>query len=154
MSNEKIAICQGWRLPIQCPKYLRKFEEYFLQRYVRENIPLVSIDNNMYRVEIVKRFLPIPEKAGGYTDMYLRRKVTEHGYLWIVKTDVVSEHIKPSVWKYLNIYRKSARTARICHEITGITFHRLIVRFLFSHSRSRTNYKIKRTNAYIILPAC
>jgi glycosyltransferase involved in cell wall biosynthesis len=92
--DDKIAVVQGVR--VYTHPVLRKLLEFMTERYGDE-IPNYSIDNNLYRTEVIKKLeTPIPcnEKNASIA-------LSKKGFKWISDNDVVSEHIRPSLLHFI-----------------------------------------------------
>jgi glycosyltransferase involved in cell wall biosynthesis len=89
MKNNKVAVAQGVRVGTN--PVLRKIDEYIIERMDERAKPLhVSIDNNLYRTGIIRKFGT--NTVGG--PMHVK------GFKWIIDLTVVSDHIRPSI-RYL-----------------------------------------------------
>lgn len=107
MQDAKVAVAQGIRLPTH--PTLRKLAEYseydkaiapgllFRQRRKGQLSIANSIDNNIYRTDIIKRLGGFPITCPLFTDGYLFDIVESNGFKWIVDPRVVSEHIRPGL---------------------------------------------------------
>jgi len=124
LSDEKIAVVQGLRLPIYCPSYMRKFEEYRFEWFKRHGIQIVSIDNNLYRREVINKLLPVPLELRKYgVDLYLYSRILEMGYRWITLEHLISGHIrKGGLWIELKRYYRYCRGAQKLDKYTLKTF--------------------------------
>lgn len=56
-----------------------------------------SIDNNIYRTDIIRRVGGFPNTCVVCTDSWLKRNLEATGYKWIVDASVVSEHVRSGV---------------------------------------------------------
>jgi len=102
MEDAKVAVAQGIRLPTH--PILRKLVEYseydkaLARRNIKEQTSIAnSIDNNIYRTDIIKRLGGFPITCPLFTDGYLFDMVESSGFRWIVDSRVVSEHIRPGL---------------------------------------------------------
>jgi glycosyltransferase involved in cell wall biosynthesis len=92
--NDTMAVVQGVR--VYTHPVLRKLLEFMTERYGDE-IPNYSIDNNLYRTEVIKKLktrIPCNEKTAANV-------LNKKGFKWIFDNDVVSEHIRPSVLHFI-----------------------------------------------------
>lgn len=97
MSNPKVAVAQGMRLsnnPI-----MRSIERY---TSTRSGLKYTSVDNNLYRTEIIR-------KIGGFSTSHpisapkeLRERIWRKGYKWITDRTVVSNHLRGNVWSSID----------------------------------------------------
>ena len=93
----KVAVAQGWRISTQ--PTLRKFEEFGLRWFGGEK--LYSIDNNIYRTEVIRRLGGFPRNVRYHVDAVLRSRILKAGLEWITDTSVISEHLKPmTIFEY------------------------------------------------------
>ena len=98
MADSKVAVAQGLRFSTN--PTLRKFEEYVLSR--KEPDWFHSIDNNIFRTEVIRQLGGFPSEHPAYVDSALRRKIVdETPYKWIVDKTVVSNHIRESIDNYI-----------------------------------------------------
>ena len=82
MSDPKVAVVQGIRLATDLK--IRKLDEYiYAQREYR------SLDNNLYRTDVVKTF--------GLDDVHSALSMKQAGYSWLILDNVVSDHIRGGV---------------------------------------------------------
>jgi glycosyltransferase involved in cell wall biosynthesis len=79
MKNPQVGVVQGIRLSTE-PR-LRKLDAYEYQRRPDKR----SVDNNLCRTDVVKRF--------GFCESSSPGRMAKAGYSWLVKTDVVSDHM-------------------------------------------------------------
>jgi glycosyltransferase involved in cell wall biosynthesis len=92
--DDTMAVVQGVR--VYTHPVLRKLLEFMTERYGDE-IPNYSIDNNLYRTEVIKKLeTPIPcnEKNASIA-------LNKKGFRWVFDNDVVSEHIRPSLLHFI-----------------------------------------------------
>jgi hypothetical protein len=98
MADSKVAVAQGLRFSTN--PTLRKFEEYVLSR--KEPDWFHSIDNNIFRTNVIRELGGFPTDHPAYVDSVLRRKIVdETPYKWIVDKTVVSKHIRESIDNYI-----------------------------------------------------
>lgn len=91
MKNDKVAVAQGVRVATH--PILRKFDEYIIERRDERSKNLcLSIDNNIYRTKVLRKFgLNVHDHA------YARALLEEKGFKWIIDRNVISGHIRPSI---------------------------------------------------------
>lgn len=105
MKDAKVAVAQGIRLPTH--PALRKLVEYseydkaIAHRNMKEQVPFASIDNNIYRTDIIKRLGGFPTTCPLFTDGYLFDTVESSGFKWVVDLTVISDHIRPGLMNEL-----------------------------------------------------
>jgi glycosyltransferase involved in cell wall biosynthesis len=98
MVDSKVAVAQGLRFSTN--PTLRKFEEYVLSR--KEPDWFHSIDNNIFRTNVIRQLGGFPTDHPAYVDSVLRRKIVdETSYKWIVDKTVVSKHIRENIDNYI-----------------------------------------------------
>jgi len=92
MDNPQVAVAQGIRISTE--PILKKLEEYV---YDRRKVGEWSIDNNIFRTEVIRRLGGFPNDCPICVDIILRKKLLrETSYKWIIDTSVVSDHIRRS----------------------------------------------------------
>lgn len=109
MKDEKVAVAQGVRLPTH--KTLRKLAEYSEYDFFMEPGPLsrkrrkkmgthgwVTLDNTIYRTDIIRKLGGFPISCPLYVDAYLHTTLWKSGFKWVVDATVISEHIRPSLF--------------------------------------------------------
>ncbi|MEM3545936.1 MAG: glycosyltransferase [Candidatus Bathyarchaeia archaeon] len=97
LEQPNVAIAQGWRLSTH--PTLRKFEEFGLEWFGGEK--LYSLDNNIYRTEIIRRLGGFPRNVRYHVDAVLKSRILKAGLKWITDTSVISEHLKPmTIFEY------------------------------------------------------
>ena len=95
MSSVDIAVSQGIRIPTN--RTLRAIWP------TTENFVGYSIDNTIYRTEVLRMIGGFPRKCRVCTDGWLKRNIEDAGYRWIIDPTVVSWHIRSGVrstWKH------------------------------------------------------
>jgi GT2 family glycosyltransferase len=95
-SDPSVAVAQGVRLTTN--HVFKKIEEVCLER----NIPYRSIDNNMYRTEVIKKLGGFDPRFLISCDWELQERVQKAGYKWISDKTVVSDHIRGDLWNITN----------------------------------------------------
>jgi glycosyltransferase involved in cell wall biosynthesis len=94
MKNSEVAVAHGIRIATN--PVLRKLDEYTEARGYR-----ISLDNNIYRTEIVRKIGGFPDFCPISVDHGLMEEVRKAGYEWVVDGTVVSDHIRTSVKEYI-----------------------------------------------------
>jgi len=110
MDDPKVAVAQGVRIATH--PVTRKIEEFILEK--RDLLKMyISIDNNIYRTNVIKSLGGFPYHCPISVDQYLRDRVWQAGYKWIIDKTVVSSHIRPSIREDAeHVYRLSLQTER------------------------------------------
>ena len=109
MADSKVAVAQGLRFSTN--PTLRKLEEYVLNR--NEPDWFHSIDNNIFRTNMIRQLGGFPTDDPLYCDSGLRKKIiNETPYEWIVDKTVISEHIRESIEYYMEHERLVHAQAR------------------------------------------
>jgi hypothetical protein len=125
LADPDVAVAQGVRV-ITNP-ILKKIEETCLEKNVR----YTSIDNNLYRTELIKSLGGFDARCPISCDRDLQDRVWRAGYKWIVDKSVVSDHIRGTVRQSAeHIYRLSKIA-----DYPGLSFSSVVSRFLFSPIR-------------------
>jgi len=91
MKNDKVAVAQGVR--VSTHPFLRKFDEYIIDRRDERSRNLtITIDNNLYRTNVLRRFgINVHDHARA------RDLLEERGFKWVIDRSVISGHIRPGV---------------------------------------------------------
>jgi len=94
LKDDSVAIVQGVR--VYTHPVLRKLSEFMIKRkdYGFSNF---SIDNNIYRTELIKKFKI--HIYSGYLDT--AKFLRDNGFKWVCDTEIVSEHIRLSLRYFL-----------------------------------------------------
>jgi len=112
--DDKTAVIQGIRVNTGS-KLLEALDARY---YVDREIPFwyYSIDNNIYRTELIRW-------AGGYpyadpysSDGFLRKRLIDMGYKWRVEGNVVSAHLKDSYWRQMRQQVRAYATSKVLWE--------------------------------------
>jgi len=144
-NDENVAVAQGVR--VSTHPTLRKIEEYSLTKMLRYS----SLDNTMYRTEIIK-------KLGGYNHQYplsadrdLQDRILNRGYKWIVDRQLISDHLKTSV---RDSAKKIYNDLVICkYTKDKVKFRIILSIFAFSPIRGlQTAIKTKCPEAILVYP--
>jgi len=126
LANPDVAVAQGVR--VSTNPIFKKIEE----AYVERNLRYTSIDNALYRTELIK-------SLGGFNvgcpiscDYDLQERVLRAGYKWVVDKTVISTHLRGTI-------RQSAKHAYTLSEFASyhdkLSFSSVFSRFLFSPIR-------------------
>ena len=155
IEDDTVAIAQGVR--VYTHPVLRKLSEFMITRkdYGFTNF---SIDNNIYRTKLLKKFKI--HIYSGYLDTanFLRNK----GFKWICDINVVSEHIRPSLryfllhdYKmhnlFLSVSQKKKMLAKMLKLFITSPFRALQVSFKKKCPQIMVVYPVDR---FLILIAC
>ncbi len=124
--KENVAVVQGVRVSLN--KTLKIIEDLALNKKIRYS----SIDNNLYRTDIMKS-LDLPLKYPLGFDRALQDLILNKGFKWIVDKQLVSLHNKQS-------FMQAAK--KLCNDITrceymrdNVSFFRVLKIFCFSWVR-------------------
>ncbi len=102
LHDERTAISQGARVSSNKTLYALYEDRIGLDD---------SLDNNIYRTDVIKRLGGFPSTCLVCTDVWLRKKVESAGYKWIIDPSVVSEHIRSGIMHHIS---HSAYLHRFC----------------------------------------
>lgn len=92
--NEKVAVASGIRLANQ-PLALRKLEEYVMERYERRGSLYPTLDNTIYKTEIIRKLGCFPNLSVSIeVDLVLAKNIHSNGYIWKVDYSVKSMHLR------------------------------------------------------------
>lgn len=86
VTDPRVAVAQGWRAPTNRT----------LRAILADNVDY-SIDNNIYRTDIIRQVGGFPNTCVVCTDSWLKRNLEDAGYKWLVDARVVSEHVRSGV---------------------------------------------------------
>jgi hypothetical protein len=112
ISNVKVAVSQGVRVVAELT--LRRLDEYLIRRGLsREDNTCMSLDNNICKTSVVKSVSGFPEDCPICADRYLRKKIVEAGYKWLIDQNVISEHLQTSLSVY---YHHAYAVTKLCSE--------------------------------------
>lgn len=84
---ENVAASQGIRLSIN--PTLRAID-----KYAAEHGRVVSIDNNLYKTEIIRKLGGFKEQFYASADRDLQDRIRQNGYKWIINKNIISLHNK------------------------------------------------------------
>ena len=123
--DPQVAVAQGVRVTTN--PVFKKIEEVCLER----NIPYTSIDNNIYRTDLIKKLGGFDFRFPISCDRNLKERVTQAGYKWVSDKTVVSDHIRGGIRQSAkHFYELSKLDDPNNPSITPI-----LLRFLFSPIR-------------------
>jgi len=121
LADAKVASVQGIRHPTSLTLYAI---------YHDMDIETHSIDNNVFRTELIREIGGFPKKCILCTDSWLKLNVEAAGYKWIIKPNVVSGHVRSGVRNELKHKYWQAKT---CHcEIRRLSTHGELHNLLYS----------------------
>jgi hypothetical protein len=90
--DERVAIASGIRIS-NLPG-LRELDEYIIEEYERKNLIYPTLDNTIYKTNIIRKFgFPRLSISAGI-DIVLADKLRYQGYLWKVDYKVKSIHLR------------------------------------------------------------
>lgn len=134
IESREVAVAQGLRLS----RGSRPIEA--MERWALEHNQLlkgmVSIDNNLYRTDIIRKLGGYPRSRpgeGNWPDGLLFNNVFRNGYKWVVDPECISGHFRPSFWGYVRHFIGFSRR-RVWH-LPGESPYRHYARLLFSPLR-------------------
>ncbi|MEM3563677.1 MAG: hypothetical protein QXR19_10635 [Candidatus Jordarchaeaceae archaeon] len=90
LDDPTVAVAQGWRVASE--KTQKHLDEISVLAFGRN---LYSIDNNIYKTDVVRSVGGFSNKVFYHVDAVLRASIIAEGYRWICDTSVVSTHLKP-----------------------------------------------------------
>ena len=102
--QENVAVCQGIRIPTD-----KTLLAIFSGKDAWKGY---SIDNNLYRTNVIRTVGGFPRKCGTCTDGWLKKAVEGAGYEWVIDSNVVSRHIYTGIRHYWK--REEKLTACTC----------------------------------------
>jgi len=109
LDDEKVVCAQGIKLSTD--HTLRKLEEYVEARLPTHN-RFASIDNNVFRTDIVKGLGGFPTICPVCTDTILMKTILNRtSYRWVIDKSIVSLHMRESV---LHQIRHTYKQALLC----------------------------------------
>lgn len=134
IDNETVGAAQGIRLPDH--KLLRKLQEFKIQRIKKDARMTHSMDNTMYRTDVVRSVGGFPRLPGAGVDSILVQNMLKSGYEWVTDFDVVSLHLRQGVREEIKHYKGYAVAApMVSRHDPSINLHRMISTFCFSPFR-------------------
>jgi glycosyltransferase involved in cell wall biosynthesis len=96
--KKDVAVVQGLR--ISTHPIVRQIEIYGVERSkkdARHCRSHISIDNNLYKTDVVRMVGGFPTDCLISTDQFLRDKIEAKGYKWIIEPRMVSDHVRSSI---------------------------------------------------------
>ena len=144
LSDPEVAVAQGVRLTTN--PVFKKIEEFCLER----NIPYSSIDNNLYRTELIRSIGGFDPRFPLSCDRNLQDRVRKAGYKWIVDKTVFSDHIRGTVRQSSDhVYTLS----KFADSQDSASLSSVLSRFLFSPIRGvEISIKKECPQAVIVYP--
>lgn len=137
MQNPKIAVAGGIR--VFSDRLLRVISEFCLERSGRVE---VSMDNTIYKTQIIKALGGFPNECPICTDTILYKKINWFTpYKWIIDSTVVSVHLRKGMrheLKHLEIMSGKCKHTKLCgcYYIPHFTEPKLIIRPASASSNS------------------
>lgn len=92
VSIPNVAIIQGIRLSTH--PIMRKIETY---AYKRRGRPHISLDNTLYRTEVLRKIGGFSEECPSSVDLELFDRLSKQGYKWITDHTIISNHLKENL---------------------------------------------------------
>lgn len=134
INDKNVAAAQGVRLPDH--RLLRKLQEFKLERIQKDGRTTQSMDNTIYRTDVIRDFGGFPKLKGAGVDSILVQNVLKSGYKWITDVDVVSIHLRKGVKQEIrHYYGYAAAAPKVSVYDPSINFRRMILTFGFSPFR-------------------
>jgi len=134
LNNKNVIAAQGVRLP-DLP-VLRELQEYRLERNRKLRRMTHSMDNTIYKTEIMREIGGFPRLPGAGVDSILVQKVLKTKYKWITDYSVVSLHLRKNVWQDVNRFYWYGLVAPIVSKYDpSINLLRIVKTFFFSPIR-------------------
>ncbi|MHA1711081.1 MAG: glycosyltransferase family 2 protein [Candidatus Freyarchaeota archaeon] len=93
MKRGLVAVAQGWR--VSSHPILRAIEKAVVRVRGIVDIPLYSIDNNIYRTDVVRKLAGRLSGIRYAVDATLRARTLKSKLLWVTDVNVTSLHLKP-----------------------------------------------------------
>jgi hypothetical protein len=90
LDDPTVAVAQGWRTASEPTQ--RHLDEISVLIFGRG---LCSIDNNIYKTNIVKSVGGFSNTVFYHVDAVLKAKINAKGYRWVCDNSIVSRHLKP-----------------------------------------------------------
>lgn len=108
--SNRIAVAQGIRLPTD------KALSFLIHR--KDGGLAYSLDNTLYRTEIIRSLGGFPQVCLTCTDGLLKRRVEAAGYFWAIDTTLQSRHLKNGIrdyWKHWMKMQKLCSCSNKCY---------------------------------------
>jgi glycosyltransferase involved in cell wall biosynthesis len=122
MLKKNVAVVQGVR--ISTYPIVREIELYGVERSKRDAMHCrshISLDNNLYKTDVVRMVGDFPTDCLISTDQFLRDQIEAKGYKWIIEPRMISNHVRSSINEDLqHVYQleqKSKRTSIVKNSI-------------------------------------
>jgi glycosyltransferase involved in cell wall biosynthesis len=155
MNEKDVACAQGIRVSIN--PTLRLLEEYAIKE---RRITNVSIDNNIFKTDIVKALGKIPRGCPVCVDSaIMKQMIWKTPYKWVTIPQVVSLHLsRDNVLNYLRHYRRIAKMCKktIYCTVGGVGFSkpmnpkfRNVIRVFITSPLRGLQLAIKKQHAHI-----
>jgi len=127
LKKDKVAIASGIRLPDR-PLSIRKLQEYVHEGYRKQYVndesftKGKSLDNTIYKTKILRKLggFPVLQVSAG-VDTVLAYRVYDAGYRWLVDYDVISTHLRGSLWREIKHYHWYGKCHKGLKEVLGKT---------------------------------
>jgi glycosyltransferase involved in cell wall biosynthesis len=144
LADPDVAVAQGVRVTTNL--IFKKIEEICLEKNLRYS----SIDNNLYRTEVIRSLGGFNVRCPISCDRDLQDRVWRAGYKWVVDKSVVSDHIRGNV-------RQSAEHVYTLSKFADYpdspSFSSVFSRFLFSPIRGvEISLKKECPQALVVYP--
>ena len=110
LSSPHVAVAQGVRLS-KGSKPLDSLERWSYD-HGRLAIGFYSIDNNLYKTDIIRKIGGYPIDCPMTADGLLRRKILAYGMQWVTDPECVSWHLRSSFPKYMRHVIKHIQRAK------------------------------------------
>jgi len=136
LNKPKVVAAQGIRLPDH--PVLHKLQEFRIERYktLKGYKITQSIDNTIFKTKVIRELGGFPYLPGAGVDSILVQKVFRAGYQWITDYNVISVHLRKSVWQDVKHTYWYGRAASIVSRFDpNVNFRRVVAMFFFSPIR-------------------
>ncbi|MFX1464970.1 MAG: glycosyltransferase [Promethearchaeota archaeon] len=131
INNKGVGAAQGVRLPDH--KLLRKLQEFKIEREQRVGRTTHSMDNTIYRTDVIRDVGGFPKLPGAGVDSILVHKVLKSGYRWITDFNVISIHLRKGIKEEIrHYYGYGLASPKVSLHDPSINLHRIILTFGFS----------------------
>lgn len=93
-----VAVVQGVR--VSTVPISREIDMYGVLRSRKDNMHLrshISIDNNLYKTSVIRKIGGFPTDCLVSTDQFLREKLENEGFKWVIEPRMVSNHLRDSI---------------------------------------------------------
>jgi glycosyltransferase involved in cell wall biosynthesis len=125
IGGPNVAVAQGMRLT-RGSKPLEAIDRWMFER---DRIAkwYYSIDNNLYRTELIREVGGYPYDCRYSVDGLLRDKVFKHGMKWLVDNDCWSSHLRTSYGSYLRHLVRVFRESNVLWDVATERQHQKLV---------------------------